>query len=97
VGYVVIGYILGRVYPQAAIPGAPCPLAVLTFGLLLMTRSRVPWPLLVIPCLWAMGGVLPVSVGVREDLGLLVGGVAATALLVYRDRRARRQPRAAAA
>lgn len=91
-GYIIVGYALGHQMPQAAIVGAPCPAAVLTFGLLLMTRERVPWPLLVIPFLWAVGGVLPISTGIWEDLGLVVGGVVATALIIYRDRRTATEP-----
>ena len=91
-GYIIVGDALGHRLPQAAIVGAPCPATVLTFGLLLMTRERVPWPLLVIPALWAVGGVLPVSTGIGEDVGLVVGGVAATALILYRDRRPATRP-----
>jgi hypothetical protein len=46
----------------------------------------VPWGLLIIPLFWGLGGVLPVSVGILEDIGLIVAGVVGTVLLVLRDR-----------
>lgn len=86
VGYPVAGYLMGAQFPQIAIVGAPCPAAILTFGLLLMTRARVPWPLLVIPTLWALSGIMPILAGMWPDVVLLAGGLAATALIIYRDR-----------
>jgi hypothetical protein len=61
---------------------------VFTSGLLLWTDRRVPKYVLVIPLLWSLGAVLPISLGVVEDLGLLLSGLAATAMILYRDRRA---------
>ena len=42
----------GHVYPAAPMFGVtPCPLVIFTFGMLLLSRERAPWPLLVIPAL----------------------------------------------
>jgi hypothetical protein len=88
IGYPVFGYYLGHLYPQSPPFGlTPCPTAAFTFGLLLLTDKKVPWLILVIPLLWAVGGVIPVSIGILEDIGLILAGVLGTALLVYRDRK----------
>jgi hypothetical protein len=93
IGYPVVGYFLGHRYPQSPPFGlTPCPAAVLTFGLLLLTDKKVPRLLLVIPLLWAVGGVLPVSVGILEDIGLITAGILGTAMILYRDRRAQMNP-----
>jgi hypothetical protein len=88
IGYPAVGYILGHRYPQSPPFGlTPCPAAVFTFGLYLLTDKRVPKLFLVIPLLWALGGVMPVLVGILEDIGLILAGVVGTAMIVYRDRK----------
>jgi hypothetical protein len=88
IGYPAVGYFLGHVYPQTPPFGlTPCPATVFTFGLFLLTDKKVPKPFLVIPLLWALGGVLPVSVGILEDIGLITAGVLGTAMVLYRDRK----------
>ncbi len=89
VGYPLVGYLIGHQYPQAPPFGlTPCPLAVFTFGLFLLTDKKVPILYLVIPLLWALGGVMPVSVGIYEDIGLILSGVLGTIMILYRDWRA---------
>ena len=89
VGYPVVGYFLDHTYPQSPPFGlTPCPATIFTFGLLLLTDKKVPKLLLVIPLLWALGGIMPVSVGILEDIGLIISGVVGTALILYRDRAA---------
>ena len=86
IGYPVLGYFIGHRYPQSPPFGlTPCPLSVFTFGLLLFTDSRVPKWILAIPFLYALGGILPVSIGVTEDLAMLLAGVVGTAMILYRD------------
>lgn len=87
IGYPLVGYFLGHIYPQAPPFGlTPCPLTVFTFGLLLLTDQKVSRWLLVIPLLWALGGVMPASVGIYEDVGLIITGLVGTAMILYRDR-----------
>jgi len=43
----------------------------------------------IVPLFWALGGVVPLSWGVTEDVGLVVGGTAGIALLFVRDARKR--------
>jgi hypothetical protein len=89
VGYPAIEYLLGRGYPRLLAFGlADCPTTVFTSGLLLWTDRRVPKYVLVIPLIWSLSAVLPVYLGIVEDVGLFVSGVAATAMILYRDRRA---------
>ncbi|MFO8008436.1 MAG: DUF6064 family protein [Candidatus Brocadiia bacterium] len=86
--YPVLGHLAGHVYPRAPWFGtAPCPTTIFTFGLLLWTTRRVPKGLLVIPFLWSLVGFSAAAqLGVTQDYGLVVAGVAGTAALVLRDR-----------
>ncbi|MCW8985817.1 MAG: DUF6064 family protein [Thermoanaerobaculales bacterium] len=86
IGYPILGYFIGHRYPQSPPFGlTPCPLSVFTFGLLLLTDRRVPKWIIAIPFLYALGGIMPVSIGVTEDLAMLVAGVFGTAMILYRD------------
>jgi hypothetical protein len=86
--YPLLGALLGHGYPYApTFAVTPCPLVIFTFGLLLWTRPPLPRYLLAIPLLWSLLGVsAAVTLGIREDVGLLVAGLLATALLLGRDR-----------
>lgn len=87
IGYPLVGLLLSHLYPEAPTFGlTPCPLTVYTFGLFLLTNQRVPRLLVVIPLLWALGGVMPISVGILEDIGLILAGIVGTALLWARER-----------
>jgi hypothetical protein len=86
IGYPVLGYFIGHRFPQSPPFGlTPCPLSVFTFGLLLLTDSRVPKWVIAIPFIYALGGILPVSIGVTEDLAMLFAGAAGTAMIIFRD------------
>jgi len=82
--YPLFGYFAGHVWPGVpSFGGAPCPVAIFTFGLLLLVRGRVPLWLLTIPALWALiGGQAAFLLSVPQDWMLLFGGVAATAVLI---------------
>jgi hypothetical protein len=82
--YPFFGYLAGHVWPAVPSFGlAPCPVAIFTFGLLLVVQGRVPLWLLVIPALWALiGGQAAFLLSVPQDWMLLLGGVAATAVLI---------------
>jgi hypothetical protein len=88
IGYPLLGMLLGHRYPQSPPFGlTPCPTAVFTFGLFLLTDEKVPTLLIAIPFVWALGGILPASVGFVEDVGLIGAGVVGTGLILYRNRR----------
>ena len=95
--YPVLGTVLGHGYPYAPVFGvAPCPTTIFTFGLLLWARGRIPAWLLVIPLLWSLvGATAALSLGIREDAGLLVAGLLGTSMILYRSRSAPRRRRAA--
>jgi hypothetical protein len=87
VGYPLIEYLLGRGYPSLLSFGmVPCPTTVFTLGLLLWTDKKPPKYILIIPFLYTLSGPLPVYLGIVEDVGMIVLGIAATILLLYRDR-----------
>ncbi len=80
--YPAIGFATGRVYPKSPTFGTPCPTTIFTFGILLFSVKRVPFYFLLIPLLWSLIGFsAAISLGIVEDIGLLVFGVASTILL----------------
>ncbi len=96
-GWVFIGYALlvypllsvvfGHTYPEMPTFGLPCPTTIFTFGLLMFSVSRVPRHLLLIPFLWSLVGFsAAVSLGIPEDTGLVIAGVAGSALLIFEKR-----------
>ncbi len=87
IGSPLVGALVGHLYPQMALVGLfPCPTLPFTFGLLLCTDSRIPKYLLIVPFLWGLVGVMTISIGMVEDVVMLLGALLATAMIVYRDR-----------
>jgi hypothetical protein len=84
IAYPLIGLALGHDYmalPQFGV--TPCPVALFTFGLILLAPGPIPWPVLVIPVLWSLiGGSAAVLLNVPQDWVLLASGPATLALLV---------------
>jgi hypothetical protein len=89
--YPLLGFAFGHAYPASPVFGvAPCPVTIFTFGMLLWTDARMPKWVLVIPLMWAALGLsASVSLGVREDLGLVVAGLTAAAILLARHTESR--------
>ncbi len=93
VGYALLVYpllasALGQHYPGQPTFGAPCPLTIFTFGMLLLATGRVPGHLLAIPFIWALMGIVPVvRAGMLEDIGLIAAGLVALPLLLAHNRR----------
>ncbi|MEJ2617728.1 MAG: DUF6064 family protein [Ignavibacteriaceae bacterium] len=78
IGYPVIGYFLNHTYPNSFPFGlVPCPTNVFTFGLFLWA-ARLPIYLIIIPFFWALCGIVPVSVGIYEDVGMILMGLIGT-------------------
>jgi hypothetical protein len=94
--YPLVGALTGHTYPAAPVFGVtPCPVTLFTLGVLLLGPQPVARQLLAIPALWALiGGSAAFLLDVAQDWPLLVGGVAATALLLWvgRSRRAAGAP-----
>jgi Family of unknown function (DUF6064) len=88
--YPALGAVLGHAYPQAPTFGLPCPTTIVTFGLILWTQGKISTTVLIIPFLWSLIGFsAALTMGIYEDIGLLVAGVLGTALLLIRDRKRR--------
>ncbi len=72
-GYPAIGELAGHHYPATPTFGVPCPTTIYTFGVLLMTAKPLPRWVLPAPMLWAaIGAVAAFSLGVPQDLALIV-------------------------
>ncbi len=86
--YPILGSFLGHVYPKKPTFGLPCPTTIFTFGLLLWTDKIVPKYVLVIPLIWSIIGFgAALSLGVKEDYGLLIAGVLGFILVIIRGRK----------
>jgi hypothetical protein len=86
--YPLLGYSFGHVYPENPTFGLPCPTTIFTFGVLLWTDKFVPKYVLAIPLIWSIIGFgAAVSLGVKEDYGLLIAGVLGFVLVFIRDHR----------
>ena len=84
--YPVFGYWLGHRYPAAPTFGLPCPTTIFTFGMLLWTNRRVPLYVLAVPLAWTfLGFWAAISLGMIEDLGLLMAGLLGSILIIFRD------------
>jgi hypothetical protein len=82
--YPVVGVTLGRFFPAAPTFGAPCPLVIFTFGILMWTDKKFSPFLLIIPFLWAIiGSTAALRFGVTEDFGLPVAAFAATCFILH--------------
>ena len=84
--YPAIGALNGVHYPAAPVFGiTPCPLAIFSFGVLLLARSS-PWWLLPIPVAWsAIGASAAWQLAIPQDWALPLSA-AAGAMLWYRQR-----------
>ena len=73
--YPIIGILLGHHYPASPTFGVPCPTTIFTFGLLIGAGVNVRFYMLVIPLLWSVMGLwAAISLGMYEDLGLVITG-----------------------
>jgi hypothetical protein len=83
--YPLLGYVYGHVYPAAPTFGLPCPVTIFSFGVLLWSERKFPKIVLVIPFLWSLLGFsAATTLGIKEDTGLIVAGILATAILMLR-------------
>ena len=89
--YPLIGSLAGHSFPRNPTFGLPCPTTIFTFGLLLWTEKELPLALIPLPLLWSLIGFsAALTLGVYEDIGLLIAGIIGSALLVLRARKARK-------
>ena len=80
--------LLGPGWASVRIVGlAPGPTAVFTLGLLLLTAGRAPLHLALIPLLWTLvAGARGWILAIPQDLALPVAGIAAVALILWKNR-----------
>jgi Family of unknown function (DUF6064) len=72
----------GHTYPETPTYGVPCPTAILTIGLLVSARDRLPVALAAIPIVWGfIGGSAALLLSVPTDYVLLGAGVLLTVIL----------------
>lgn len=84
VGYPLLSLLLGRQFPELPTFGLPCPTTIFTIGMLAFLSQPFPRYVLFVPIAWAfMGGQAAFTLGVYEDLGLLVAGVAGLWLMFH--------------
>ena len=88
----LIGNITGQFYPAAPVFGEACPITIFTFGILLCSKSRVPWYFMLIPFVWSLTGLIGViQLGVYDDFIEFLIGVSATVTILIRNRTLHRE------
>jgi hypothetical protein len=90
VGYPLLSLLLGRQFPELPTFGLPCPTTIFTIGMLAFLSPPFPRYVLVLPIVWAfIGGQAALTLGVYEDIGLLVAGLAGAWLVFDRPAQTR--------
>jgi len=85
--YPIIGRTQGHLYPYSPTFGLPCPTTIFTFGLLLFSTKKLPLAILIIPLLWSViGFTASFTMGVKEDIGLLISGAIFLAVHLFSKR-----------
>jgi len=85
--YPVLGYLQGHIYPASPTFGLPCPTTIFTLGVLLWTNKKIPIGLILIPTIWVfIGFSAAFSLGIKEDISLLVSGILFIIVLVVRKK-----------
>lgn len=75
--YPLIGYYSGHVYPNSPTFGLPCPTTIFTLSVFSLSEKRLPLYLIFIPILWSLIGFsAATTLGIYEDIGLLIAGLA---------------------
>jgi hypothetical protein len=83
--YPLLGYVYEHIYPSAPTLGAPCPTAIFTFGVFLLSERKLAKIILIIPFLWSLLGFsAATSLGIKEDTALLIAGFLTTGILLFR-------------
>ncbi len=86
--YPLFGYLQGHVYPYSPTFGLPCPTTIFTLGMLLWTKWRPPFLILIIPFLWSIiGSAAAFSLGIQEDIGLGISGFVVTIMEIKKSKR----------
>ena len=90
VAYPLLSLVLGREFPEIPTFGLPCPTTIFTIGMLAFLSAPFPRYVLAVPIAWAfIGGQAALTLGVYEDIGLLLAGLAGVWLVLERPAQAR--------
>ncbi len=82
--YPILGQLLGHTYPSTPTFGLPCPTTIFTIGALLLA-NRLPKYVAVVPLLWsALGFSAAISLGVGEDVSLLIAGLIGLGAIMFK-------------
>ena len=85
--YPVISYFLQGSFMKTISLGLPCPTTILSFGFLMLTGSKFPKYLLIIPSIWAIIGTgAAINFGVYQDYLMPVSAIMANIYLIKRKR-----------
>lgn len=80
--YPAWSWIAGHHYPSVPTFGLPCPSTIFTIGLLAFLEAPYPRGVFVVPLAWCLiGGQAAFLLGVHQDLGLVVAGIAGVVLM----------------
>lgn len=86
--YPLLGCFFGHVYPSSPTFGLPCPITIFTFGILLWSENKCPKFILIIPFFWSIIGFFAAfSLGIYEDLALLISGLSAAIMILSRNKK----------
>lgn len=86
--YPLLGSLGSHAYPYSPTFGLPCPTAIFTFGLILLSDKKFPFVLLIIPFLWSVLGMsAALNFGIQEDWFLIIAGVTTFLLTLIRNRK----------
>lgn len=92
IGYQILGYFLGHIYPKFFPVGlVPCPTTIFTFGIFLFMNNKIPIKYYIIPLIISLGGFLAASMGIYEDIGLIIVGISGTILIIRRNAQFKRK------
>ena len=81
--YPVLSWIDGHPYPFTPTFGLPCPTTIFTIGVLAFLTPPYPRSVFIVPVLWCLvGGTAAFSLGVTQDLALVVAAVAGMVLFI---------------
>lgn len=80
--YPILNYQFDHAYPFMPTLGVPCPTTIFTFGMLTWADSRPRPSILIIPAAWSLVGFsAALSLGMIEDLGLVVAALVSSLFL----------------
>jgi hypothetical protein len=86
-GYPMIENLLGHEYPNLLLFGlVPCPMTVFTLGIFLWSDKRPNWYIFTVPILYSLTGVVPIMIGIVEDIGLVASGLITILLFSHWNR-----------